>query len=37
MGIDERTLGVIEAFYAAALDEARWVSALETLVDFTGS
>lgn len=37
MAIDERTLGVIEAFYDAAMDEARWVPALQTLVEFTGS
>src|SRR5579864_1362837 len=37
MAIDERTLGVIEAFYDAAVDEARWVPALETLADLTGS
>lgn len=37
MAIDDRTLSVIEAFYDAAMDEARWVSALETLVEFTGS
>ena len=37
MAVDERTLAVIEAFYDAAMDEARWVPALETLVDLTGS
>lgn len=37
MAIDHRALSVIEAFYDAAMDETRWVSALETLVEFTGS
>jgi hypothetical protein len=37
MAVDERTLSVIEAFYDAAMDEARWVPALDTLVDLTGS
>ena len=30
MAVDERTLAVTEAFYEAALDEARWLPALET-------
>ena len=37
MAVDERTLAIIEAFYDAAMDEARWGPALETLMKFTGS
>jgi PAS domain-containing protein/DNA-binding CsgD family transcriptional regulator len=37
MSIDERTLTVIQAFYDAAMDEARWPEALKVLTDFTGS
>jgi DNA-binding CsgD family transcriptional regulator len=37
MSIDERTLAVIEAFYDAAMDEERWVSALQPLMELTGS
>src|SRR5580704_2604749 len=35
--IHERTLGVIQAFYDAALDETLWRTALESLCDLTGS
>ncbi|TVS08874.1 MAG: hypothetical protein EA417_21530 [Gammaproteobacteria bacterium] len=34
---DERVLGVIDAFYGAAMDEALWPDALEKLADLTGS
>ena len=37
MSIHERTLGVIQGFYDAALDESLWRTALESLCDLTGS
>ena len=37
MSDDERVLGVIDALYGAAMDEALWPDALKKLADLTGS
>lgn len=37
MSIDERVLGVVDALYAAAVDESLWSHALQKLTDLTGS
>ena len=37
MSVDERVLGVVEALYGAAMDEALWPDALQRLTDLTGS